>query len=71
MKAALEAPKIDDAFRVDEHELFTCKIVGIVESTDESSTNFVCRVNDGTGLIDCKSFSDKSSDAYQMCKRLT
>lgn len=48
-----------DTFRIDQAEIAIIKIMGRVESVDEHSTNMSYRVNDGTGVLECKEWLEK------------
>jgi hypothetical protein len=52
-----------DAFKLDNAELFIVKLVGTVQQVEEHSTNFSYRLNDGTGVIECKYWIEKDSGA--------
>jgi len=49
----------DDTYKVDGAELANIKIMGMVAAIEEHSTNFNFKVNDGTGVMDCKQWIDR------------
>ena len=51
----------DDQFKVDNEELHTVVIMGIIESRENHSTNVSFRINDGTGVMDGKLWNDKDA----------
>lgn len=50
-----------DTHKIDNHELATVRIMGIVESVEEHATNCNYRINDGTGVMECKYWIEKDS----------
>ena len=53
----------DDSYKVDGAELANIKIMGMVAAIEEHSTNFNFKVNDGTGVMDCKQWIDRDTRA--------
>ena len=51
----------DDNFRVDQAELFQVRIVGLILSANEQTTNVTYTVSDGTGTVDVKYWLDEAS----------
>ena len=49
----------DDNVKIDGCELLVARIMGNVESVEEHSTNLNYRINDGTGVIECKFWIEK------------
>lgn len=64
VKQLLAANQIDDMYQVDGCEISIVKLVGIVEGVQEHSTNVTFRINDGSGIIECKHWIEKESSAY-------
>ena len=48
-----------DSIKVDGCDVTTVKLLGIIESVDEHSTNVNYRINDGTGALECKYWIEK------------
>ena len=63
LKQFNEAVSQNDAVQVDGQELFVAKVIGFVESTEVHSTNVTYRINDGTGVTECKIWIDKSGSS--------
>ena len=59
LKALNEATFDDEIYRIDGIELHVVRIMGNVDSVDEHSTNMSYKVNDGTGVIECKQWMEK------------
>ena len=59
----INAKKEDDSYKVDGFEVFTVKIIGVVDSLQEHSTNVTFKINDGTGSFECKQWIEKNSAA--------
>ncbi len=53
----------DDTFRVDGAELNVVKLMGVVDSVMEHETNFTFKLNDGSGVIECKQWIDKGANS--------
>lgn len=63
----LKASHDDDAFKLDDHELFIVKIVGFIENVDDKTTHVKYFINDGTGSFECQQwFGDASDSANKM-----
>ena len=62
VKQALSASHDDDTFRVDGAELNVVKLLGIVDSLTEHETNFTFKLNDGSGVLECKQWIDKGAN---------
>jgi replication factor A2 len=58
-----------DLLKIDGTDVHTVKIMGIVEMVEEHATNITYRVNDGTGVIECKLWVEKDGGAskHQTC----
>lgn len=63
IKQFLSASFENDNFIIDNSELQVAKIVGFVESIEQHSTNLVYKINDGSGTVDCKFWTSKSTSA--------
>jgi hypothetical protein len=59
----MEAVSENGTFSVNDKELHVVKIVGYVESVEEHTTNLEYRINDGTGVVDCKFWTAKDKSA--------
>ena len=60
-----------DGFKIDDADIFTVKIIGLIESIEAHSTNINYKINDGTGSFECKLWIDKDSSGsqkYAQCK---
>ena len=59
-----------DLFVIDNNAVHNVKIMGIIEMTEEHATNVTYRINDGTGVIECKLWveKDKASSRHRVCK---
>jgi replication factor A2 len=60
----MSASHEEDSYKVDGAELATVKIVGTMTSMEEHTTNINFKVNDGTGMIDCKQWVEQNSTAH-------
>lgn len=58
----LTATNQDDVYKIDDAELHTVKLVGIFSQPQEHSTNFIFRLNDGSGSVECKMWLDKENN---------
>ena len=63
IKQLLEADNADDVFRVSGAELFTIKIVGLIDSMETHATNHTFQISDSTGVIECKKWVEKDNNA--------
>lgn len=50
-----------DTYQVDGSDLATVRIMGLVDSSEEHATNRNYKVNDGTGIMECKHWIEKDS----------
>jgi len=64
IRQLVTANREDDIYKVDGAELSTIKIMGMASNFEEHSTNVNFKVNDGTGVIDCKQWIEKESRAH-------
>jgi hypothetical protein len=60
----------DGVVKVDNAELSTVKIVGSIDSLEEHSTNFNFKINDFSGVVDCKLYIEKESGLYSRLARI-
>lgn len=58
---------------VDNSEVHTVKIMGIVEQVEQHATNITYRINDGSGAIECKLWVEKDGDAskHEVCNQFS
>jgi len=71
IKQLNEAEQDDDGYKVDGAALHYVKIIGTINTQQESSTNFQYFVSDGTGTIVCKKWIDQSTSTTSndyLCK---
>lgn len=68
MKQLQGASHDDDTFRVDGAELNVVKLLGVVDGLTEHETNHTFRLNDGSGVLECKQWIDKSSSGAKATK---
>jgi replication factor A2 len=70
IKQLMSAENSDDVFKVDGAELFTIKIVGLIDSTEEHATNHTFQISDSSGAIECKKWIErdgKKSEKQDQC----
>jgi replication factor A2 len=63
VKQVLNSKGPDEVFKVDDVELNTVKLVGALLDPHDHSTNFTFKLDDGSGIIECKQWIDKDSGA--------
>lgn len=56
IKQLLQRTEADDVIRIDNHEVSSVKVVGILGNVVSHSTNVNFQLDDGTGIIDGKLF---------------
>jgi replication factor A2 len=61
IKQVLQSKGSDDTFRVDGSELNTIKLVGNMYEPQDHTTNFTFKLDDGSGIIECKQWLDKDN----------
>jgi replication factor A2 len=54
----------DDVFRIDNHEVSSVKIIGLLSNVNAHSTNVNFQVNDGTGTIEGRLFLHSEDGEY-------
>jgi hypothetical protein len=50
-----------DTYQVDRSDLATIRIMGLVESVEEHATNCNYKINDGSGVMECKYWTEKDA----------
>lgn len=61
VKQVLHSKSPEEVFKVDDVELNTIKLVGTLLDPHDHSTNFTFKLDDGSGIIECKQWIDKDS----------
>ena len=61
IKQLMSAVNDGDSFKIDDVELYTVKVVGLLESIQSHSTHIIFTVNDGSGVIECKEWIEKGA----------
>uniref|UniRef100_A0A7S3GU06 Replication protein A C-terminal domain-containing protein n=1 Tax=Spumella elongata TaxID=89044 RepID=A0A7S3GU06_9STRA len=61
IKQIQSADRQGDQYIVDGREIHTVQLVGTFSGLEEHSTNILFRLNDGTGLLECRQWIDKES----------
>jgi replication factor A2 len=57
-----------DTYQIDNADLATVRIMGLVETVEEHATNCNYRINDGTGILECKYWIEKDSSGSRHTK---
>lgn len=63
IKQLLNSKGPDEVFKVDDVELNTVKLIGALLDPHDHSTNFAFKLDDGSGIIECKQWIDRDSGA--------
>jgi len=60
----------EGTYRIDNAEVHTVVVMGLVESMEEHSTNMAFKINDGTGTVEAKLWNEKDTGVSPMAARL-
>jgi replication factor A2 len=63
IKQLVSAPNNGESYRIDDADIYTVKLIGMVESIQLHSTFHLYQINDGTGSFECKFYVEKDSAA--------